>query len=117
MICSYHLCTNELTGKQTRFCSKNCSLKYHVANRRRAIKRELIEYAGGKCAICGYDRCSGALQFHHLQPELKEFGIADKGLSRGIDKAKIEVDKCILVCANCHAELESGYITLDEHTG
>lgn len=71
---------------------------------RRAKKQALVDYLGGKCSMCGYDKCLGALEFHHLDPNEKEFSVAlikDKSL----DELKQEADKCILVCSNCHKEI------------
>lgn len=77
-----------------------------VANRRRKVKELAIEYKGGKCQICGYDKSKRALSFHHIDPTTKEFGIADGGVTRSWDKTKKELDKTILLCANCHMEVE-----------
>jgi transcriptional regulator with XRE-family HTH domain len=83
-----------------------------VAARRRKVKKILVEEAGGRCVLCGYDRYVGALQFHHVDPTKKSFGIARNGSTRGIAEARLEVAKCVLVCGNCHAELEAGVATL-----
>lgn len=83
---------------------KKCSID-SVTKRRRKVKSMLVEYKGGKCEICGYNKCNRGLEFHHKDPSEKDFGIADKGLTRNIDILKKEVDKCILVCRNCHAEM------------
>ena len=64
----------------------------------------LIAYKGGKCERCGYDKSSRALEFHHLNPSEKDFGIS-KVLTRSIQSLKEEADKCILLCSNCHAEI------------
>jgi len=75
-----------------------------VYNYRRRLKEKLVQYKGGKCEICGYDKCISALDFHHLNPSEKDFNLASsKVLS--FEKCKLEVDKCILVCANCHREI------------
>lgn len=79
-----------------------------VQKRREKLKVMAIAYKGGKCQICGYDRCVGALEFHHLDPTQKDFGISAKGYTRSWDKNKQELDKCILVCANCHREIHNG---------
>src|SRR3989344_6926287 len=79
-----------------------------VAKRRRKIKEMAIAYKGGKCQLCSYNRYQGAFDLHHLNPKAKEFGIADKGYTRSWEKVKAELDKCILVCANCHREIEAG---------
>ena len=76
--------------------------------KKRKVKNMLINYKGGKCSICGYDKCQGALQFHHLDPNEKEFTLSQVNLNDtdfSIEKMKKEVDKCILVCANCHSEI------------
>jgi Homeodomain-like domain len=83
-----------------------------VAERRRKLKRILVAEAGGRCRMCGYDRCVGALQFHHLDPQEKSFALSAQGVTHGLDKAREEARKCVLLCANCHAEVESGYLLL-----
>jgi transposase len=83
-----------------------------VAKRRRVVKRKLVEEAGGACALCGYRRWVGALQFHHLDPSRKEFQISQRGHSRSLARSRAEVRKCVLLCANCHAEVEGGFATL-----
>ncbi len=67
------------------------------------VKKKLVEYKGGKCEICDYNKCIGALEFHHKNPNEKDFTIGGKSWS--FDKLKKEVDKCILVCSNCHKEI------------
>jgi len=83
-----------------------------VSNRRRAIKAMAIEYKGGKCQICGYKKYQGALDLHHIKRKEKEFSMSDKGYSRSWERVKKEIDKCILVCPNCHREVEAGIITV-----
>ena len=77
--------------------------------RRRRVKEILVEEAGGCCRLCGYDRCVAALEFHHLDPAAKEFGVAQNGMARSIERLRAEVRKCLLLCSNCHAEVESGF--------
>ena len=79
-----------------------------VVARRRKVKDILVADAGGACALCGYARCTAALQFHHVDPATKSFSIAAGGKSRSIARARAEAAKCILLCANCHAEVEVG---------
>ena len=57
-----------------------------VSNRRRKIKQLLVEEAGGRCALCGYERCAAALHFHHLDPGTKEFHLSMQGVTRSIAK-------------------------------
>jgi hypothetical protein len=65
----------------------------------------MVEYKGGSCGLCGYDRCLRALDFHHLDPARKGFTLAGSHL-RSWKALRAELDMCILVCSNCHAELE-----------
>ena len=69
------------------------------------VKEELIAYKGGKCEICGYNKCIAALEFHHINPEEKDFAISNSNIYKNIEALKQEIDKCMLVCANCHREL------------
>jgi hypothetical protein len=84
-----------------------------VSEWRRRVKRILVEEAGGRCRICGYSQCTAALQFHHLDPTCKSFSLSDDGVARNVARARDEARKCTLLCANCHAEVESGYTSLD----
>ena len=74
------------------------------------------ESKGNKCAICGYNKCQRALSFHHRDPNKKIFGISAKGLTRSWVKIQEEIDKCILLCANCHMELHDGLTQLPKET-
>lgn len=87
-------------------------LKKAVANRRRRLRDMAKKYKGGKCYICKYDKCPSALEFHHKDPKIKDFGVSEKGFTRSWDKIKKEVDKCILICANCHREIHAGITQL-----
>lgn len=82
----------------------------YVADRRRHIKASLVEEAGGRCTLCGYDRCLRALSFHHVDPTTKSFGIALHGSARALARAREEARKCVLLCSNCHAEVEAGLV-------
>ena len=105
--CKKHgLCKYVLEGRGAYRCTK-CRCEA-VGARRKKLKLLLVEYKGNKCERCGYDKCVDALDFHHLDPLQKEFGLSHKGLTRSIDKLKAEADKCILVCANCHREIHAG---------
>jgi transposase len=83
-----------------------------VSERRRRVKRLLIADAGGRCVICGYERCPAAMQFHHLVPGDKSFELSRNGVTRSLEEARAEARKCALLCANCHAEVEAGYRAL-----
>ncbi len=84
-------------------CSK-CDIQRHSLMRKQ-LKARLVEYKGGCCERCGYSKSIKALEFHHRNPSRKDFSIAGAGSTKNFDKAKLEVDKCILVCANCHREI------------
>ncbi len=83
-----------------------------VKKRRIKLRKLAREYKGGKCEICGYDKCDRALSFHHINPKTKSFGLSDKGLTKAYNTIKKEIDKCILVCANCHMEIHEGITQL-----
>lgn len=83
-------------------------LKKAVAERRRKIRAQAIAYGGGACQVCGYKKCTRALSFHHKDPKQKDFGLSARGLTRSWEKTKVELDKCVLLCANCHMEVHEG---------
>ena len=78
-----------------------------TVERQRALKSKAIEYKGGSCVICGYSKCNSALEFHHLDPKEKDFSLGEMKQSKWTDEIKKELDKCILVCSNCHREIHS----------
>lgn len=76
-------------------------------------KTRLVEGMGGKCVICNYSKCNAALEFHHIDPTQKEFGIgAARGSIINWNKLVEEVKKCVILCANCHREIHEGIIEL-----
>jgi len=109
--CLRHGMTRFILENRGSYRCMKCRQANVVAWRRRT-KRLLVEEAGGKCLICGYDRYPGALQFHHLDPTKKSFGLAMRGYTRSISELRAEAAKCRLLCANCHAEVEGGFATL-----
>ena len=104
--CPRHGMTRHVRRKGGFRCAR-CRVE-HVADKRRRIKRQLVLEAGGRCVLCGYDRCVAALHFHHLDRAGKRFALSQQGLSRSMADARDEAAKCVLLCANCHAEVESG---------
>ena len=86
-----------------------------VTRRRREIKLRLIEEAGGRCCICGYDRHPAALEFHHLDPSQKDHAVG--GVARSLDALRREATKCVLLCSNCHAEVEYGAAEVPSSAG
>lgn len=107
MICAWHICRKPVkSGPRgpNKFCGKRCKNKYYVDRRRTKMKNMALEYKGGKCEVCGYCKSTWALQFHHTDPETKDFQIGS-GNTYSWDRTKQELDKCVLVCANCHLEI------------
>lgn len=90
-------------NKPTIECSK-CVLEYRNQRRRRN-KLVLVKEFGGKCSICGYNKSLAALHFHHLDKNTKTKGIAEFR-NKSIIHMRKEAQKCVLLCANCHFELE-----------
>lgn len=77
--------------------------------RQKKNKQKYINYMGGKCSICSYNRCMEALEFHHLDPSTKEINLSS-GRGYSFERAKKELDKCVLICSNCHREIHAGLI-------
>ena len=110
------VCVGELSGKQQMFCSYKCKMKYHrktinsnLIEKRRDRKIKLVEIKGGECITCGYSKCIAALHFHHRDPKLKSFELGcNTILNYSFETVIEEIDKCDLVCANCHAEIHYG---------
>jgi hypothetical protein len=88
---------------------KRCVGEY-VTRRKQRVRRTLVKEAGGRCCICGYDRCSLNLVFHHVDPSKKSFGLS-MGTTKALRAYREEAKKCVLVCNNCHGEIEAGLIT------
>jgi transposase len=82
-----------------------------VGRRRRRVREAILAEAGGRCALCGYDRSTAALEFHHLDPVTKLFTIGG-GNTWSMQRMREEASKCVLLCSNCHAEVEAGLTSL-----
>ena len=82
-----------------------------VNRRQRKVKRILVDEAGGCCTLCGYDRCISNLHFHHVDPKTKSFAMST-ATGKSLARYRQEAAKCLLVCANCHGELEAGILEL-----
>ena len=113
------VCGKTLVGRQTRFCSLGCKnkvLQSYQAQQKRGLTRklEIIRTASGQCKICGYQKNLAALVFHHIDSEEKDFKLDMRSLSnRQLAPIMSEINKCILLCANCHAELHNPHLNLD----
>jgi transposase len=110
-ICKRHGLTVFVLEGRGYYRCKQCRQE-GVSEWRRRVKRRLVTEAGGRCALCGYNRCVAALQFHHRDPGQKAFALSRQGATRSFAEARAEAAKCVLLCANCHAEVESGYAEL-----
>jgi len=100
----------ERCGKEIRI-RKKC-MPCYVALSRIKLKKMAVEYKGSKCQCCGYNKCVASLAFHHLDPSQKDFSLGH-GNTTSWNKVKKEIDKCILVCMNCHGEIHYGIRTID----
>lgn len=108
--CKYHGITEFVLEGRGYYRCKKCRVRA-VSERRRKIKRILVAEHGDKCSICGYDKCIRSLQFHHINRETKSFNVSSPNMIK-LSTIKEEASKCILVCANCHWEIEDGLIVL-----
>lgn len=88
-----------------KICTSN-----QTVERQRAFKEKAVEYKGGCCVKCGYNKYQGALEFHHLDPKEKDFSISRVKSYSFSNAIKIELDKCVLVCSNCHKEIHGEII-------
>jgi len=78
-----------------------------VAKSRQRKKKKFVDAFGGRCQICGYDKCIDALHFHHVNPADKKWCPSDAINKHKYEDTVKELEKCILLCANCHAEVHS----------
>lgn len=87
-----------------------------VQSWRKRTKERLVEAFGSKCAICSYCKSIEALQFHHLDPSQKDFGLsASVANIKSWDSIIAEARKCIMVCANCHSEIHAGITAIPDN--
>lgn len=82
--------------------------KARIVEYRRKLKVRMIAYKGGSCQICGYDKHPAALEFHHRNPADKKFKLSGNSLK--FEAVRAELDKCDLLCANCHREVEANSV-------
>ena len=80
--------------------------RFNASVRRKELRERIIDYKGGGCRICGYNRSLLALELHHLNSLEKEFSISSK-LTSWMAIAR-EIEKCVLLCSNCHREVHDG---------
>ena len=85
----------------------------YVCNHVKKRKKDLASLFGGKCCICGFDAFQEALEFHHIDPSIKSFGLTDStAATKALEKQLEEARKCVLLCANCHRGVHAGYLEL-----
>ena len=95
-------------GGRFKWICKKC-IAEAVTRRHQKVRRMLIDEAGGCCAVCGYATCNYNLHFHHVDPSQKSFSL-NSGIGKALATLRQEASKCVLVCANCHGEIETGLI-------
>lgn len=93
-------------SKDKHYCTR-CYSAQRKRERRANRKQKAIDYKGGECSECGYKKDNSALEFHHTDTSSKEFNISKNSLSRPWEEVQKELDKCVLLCANCHREEHS----------
>ena len=98
----------EKSGKNGQWKCLKCESELAILNKQK-YKLKMIDYKGGKCEKCGYDRNVAALEFHHIDPETKKFALSNTRHSW--EDTKKELDKCMILCANCHRELHNPQAT------
>lgn len=85
----------------------------YVCNHVKKRKKDLASLFGGRCCICGFDAFQEALEFHHIDPSTKSFGLTDSNaVTKALEKQLEEARKCVLLCANCHRGVHAGYLEL-----
>jgi hypothetical protein len=94
---------------------KSCTSE-QTTERMRKFKSQMIEYKGGCCVRCGYKKYQGALEFHHLEPSEKDFNPSHMRKYSFDERVKKELDKCILVCSNCHREIHDEIVQKEKET-
>lgn len=109
--CQHHGDTEFVLEGRGYYRCKRCRAE-SVVRHRQKMKTTLVEEAGGACVICGYGRNVRALQFHHLDPAEKRFGLSSYGVTYSLEVLRREARKCVLLCANCHAEVEDGLVEI-----
>lgn len=111
MECKYGPCKNEVPtgtnpGRKRLFCDKKCKNKQGVHDKRHRNKKRMIEYLGGKCQRCGFVGHNAAMVPHHLDPSQKDFSLGNANM-RSWATIQSELDKCVLLCQNCHATIHA----------
>ena len=93
-----------------------CSVRSKMRETRLKVIRTLLHAHGGACRACGLTEPAAALQFHHLDPATKSFNIGAARTSKGVQALLHESRKCLLLCANCHGEVEAGILQVEQES-
>lgn len=104
--CVCVLCNKEYQYSRSSRTTKEICSTCLVNRHRWALKEHMKNYKGGSCQLCGYGDCLRSLDFHHMDPDQKEFHFGGKH-NYGWDRLRAELDKCVLLCRNCHGEVEN----------
>lgn len=104
------------SGKKSGSWCRAC-MAAQIVEKLRECKKQAVTYKGGRCQICGFNDYFGALEFHHLNPEEKDSGISRMTRRAMTEKMIKELDKCILLCSNCHRMVHGGIIDINESGG
>lgn len=104
--------------KVATLCNTCKSRKYNSSKTQRLkLKTKCVDYMGGSCSKCNYFKCLSALEFHHKDPSIKEDAVSFLiRMNRNFERLKLELDKCLLVCANCHREIHEELDNVGNHT-
>ena len=108
-----HLLTSAGSGRPKTYRCITCRNEMRNKARQR-LKLKAIEYKGKQCNLCGYNRCVEALEFHHIDPKIKSFEISER---RNWNDVALELNKCLLLCANCHREIHTQNRTVEVSYG
>ena len=114
-LCICEVCHKEYNYKRGTGCSKQICSSCRQKYRKKLFKHFSVLYMGGKCQKCGYNKCEEALVFHHLDPSKKDFGIG-RNYNKKWETIKNELDKCAMLCSNCHSEEHArGHLPLETY--
>ena len=111
--CKKHGLTEHVQERSGYFRCKRCR-NDHVIKYRIDVKTQLISEFGGKCLICGYNKCNDNMVFHHNDPIKKDFARSASGTTLSLVKLRKEAAKCALLCCRCHGEVHAGIISIPQ---
>jgi hypothetical protein len=113
LVCKIHGLTEYSVMTRGKGFRKECKKCRCESIKRNKMKRKLqiVEFMGGQCSICSYKKNLAALELHHLNPQTKDFEISYYSSKKWEDLV-VELNKCILICSNCHKEIHNPSHTL-----